>query len=67
MNPFDVGIKVNAQFKLPASQKEIHAVSRVVWSDYRVGMGLLFEKVEMFDQSTVDEFIDQYLFKNKPA
>jgi CheY-like chemotaxis protein len=65
MNPLDVGIKVNTQFKLPASQKEIDAVSRVVWSDYRAGMGLQFEEVEMSDQSTVDEFIDKYLFKNK--
>ena len=66
MDPLDVGMKVTVQFKLPASQKEINAVSRVVWSDCRVGMGLLFEEVEMSDQSNVDEFIDQHLFKNKP-
>ena len=62
MSPLDARSKVNVRFRLPASQYEIEAASRVAWSDRRCGMGLQFEEVETLDQSAVDEFVDQHFF-----
>ena len=66
MSPLDAGTKVSVRFRLPASQREIDAASRVAWSDRRSGMGLQFEEVETPDQSAVDEFVDQQFFGGPP-
>ena len=60
MTPLEVGTKVHVQFRLPGSQTDLAADSRVAWSDQRAGMGLQFEEVGMVDQSAVDEFVDQH-------
>ena len=66
VSPLDAGTKVSVRFRLPASQREIAAASRVAWSDRRPGMGLQFEEVETPDQSAVDEFVDQQFFGGPP-
>ena len=60
MTPLEAGTKVHVRFRLPGSQRDVDAVSRVAWSDHRAGMGLQFEEVGMADQSAVDEFVDQH-------
>ena len=67
MHPLNIGTKVKVRFRLPASQHEIEAVTRVAWSDRRSGMGLQFVEVETPDQSVVDEFIDQHPFGESPT
>ena len=59
ITPLDVGTTVRVQFRLPASQGDIEANSRVIWSNQRAGMGLQFEDVRTPGQSVVDEFIDR--------
>ena len=60
MTPLKAGTKVHVRFRLPGSQRDLNAVSRVAWSDHRTGMGLQFEEVGMVDQSAIDEFVDQH-------
>ena len=60
MTPLETGTKVHVRFRLPGSQCDLEAESRVAWSDHRAGMGLQFEEVGMADQSAVDEFVDQH-------
>ena len=60
MTPLEAGTKVHVRFRLPGSQRDLDADSRVAWSDHRAGMGLQFEEVGIADQSAVDEFVDQY-------
>ncbi len=62
MSPLDPRTKVHVRFRLPGSDRDIEAASRVAWSDRRVGVGLQFEQVESIDQSAVDEFVDQHFF-----
>ena len=61
MTPLDTRTKVRVRFRLPGSQRDIDADSRVAWSDHRTGMGLQFEEVGTQGQSAVDEFVDQQL------
>ena len=58
MTTLETGTKVTVRFRLPRSQPDIEAVSRVVWSDPQSALGLQFEEVETPDQSAVDEFVD---------
>ncbi len=58
MSPPAVGTKVHVRFRLPGSEQDIEADSRVAWSDHRAGMGLQFESVGTTDQSAVDEFVE---------
>ncbi len=67
MSPLDTGTKVRVRFRLPGSQRDIEAASRVAWSDRRVGMGLQFESVDPADQTAIDEFVDQHFFTNRKA
>ena len=55
-----VSTEVRARFRLPGSDREIGADSRVVWSDLRAGMGLQFEQVDAGDQTAVDEYVDRH-------
>ena len=59
MSTLAVSTEVRARFRLPGSDREIGADSRVVWSDRRVGMGLQFERVDAGDQTAVDEYVDR--------
>ena len=60
MSPLVVSTAVRARFRLPGSDREIDADSRVVWSDRRMGMGLQFEQVEAGDQTAVDDYVDRH-------
>lgn len=60
MTPLKTGTKVHVRFRLPGSQRDLNAVSRVAWTDHRTGMGLQFDEVGMVDQSAIDEFVDQH-------
>ena len=59
MTPLNIGTKVHVRFRLPGSQRDIDAGSRVAWSDHRSGMGIQFEEVATPDQSSIDEYVDQ--------
>ena len=67
INPLDSGTKVAVRFRLPGSQQDVDAASRVVWYDRRSGMGLQFERVATHDQSAIDEFVDQHFFPSVPS
>ena len=60
MSPLAVSTEVRARFRLPGSDREFDAQSRVVWSDRRMGMGLQFEQVDAGDQTAVDDFVDRH-------
>jgi CheY-like chemotaxis protein len=60
MSPLEVSSKARARFRLPGSDHEISADSRVVWRDRRVGMGLQFEQMDADDQTAVDEYVDRH-------
>ena len=60
MTPLDAADKVYARFRLPGSERDIEAESRVAWSDRRVGMGLQFERVDPLHQQAIDAFIDHH-------
>ena len=60
MSPLAVSTEARARFRLPGADRESSAVSRVVWSDRRVGMGLQFEQVAAVDQTAVDEYVDRH-------
>ena len=60
MSPLAVSTKAHLCFRLPGSDREIDADSRVVWSDRRVGLGLQFEQVDAGDQTAVDEYVDRH-------
>ena len=67
ISPLDSGTNINVRLRLPGSQQDVNAASRVVWCDRRSGMGLQFEQVETHDQSTLDEFVDQHFFPSGPS
>jgi two-component system, chemotaxis family, chemotaxis protein CheY len=66
-SPLEQDTRARLRFRLPGSKKDIDAEARVAWSDRRVGMGLQFEKVEMADQTAIDEFVDAHFFTNRKA
>ena len=65
--PLEVGTQVHVQFRLPDSQGEIEAASRVTWRNDRAGMGLQFEDVQRPGQTAVDEFVDRQMSAGRPA
>ena len=67
MTPLEPSAKVKLRFRLPRSNRDVEAESRIAWTDRRVGMGLQFEKVEAMDQATLDQFVDQHSFNNRKA
>jgi uncharacterized protein (TIGR02266 family) len=67
MTPWAQGSKVKVRFRLPGGKQEIHAESRVAWSDRRIGMGVQFEKVDPQGQTAIDEFVDHHFFTNRRA
>ena len=66
-SPLEQSAKVRVRFRLPGSKRDIDAESRVAWSDQRHGMGLQFEKVEVVDQTAIDEFVDAHFFSSRKA
>lgn len=58
MTTLNAGTKVAVRFRLPRSQPDIEAASRVVWSDRQSVLGLQFEEIRTADQSAIDEFVD---------
>jgi two-component system, OmpR family, response regulator VicR len=62
MSPLAAGSKVRLRFRLPGAKREIEADASVTWSDHRIGMGLEFERLEVFDQEAVNEFVDGHFF-----
>jgi uncharacterized protein (TIGR02266 family) len=67
MSPLAENTKLRLRFRLPGSDGNIEAESRVAWSDRQVGMGVQFERLEPADQAAIDEFIDQHFFTNRKA
>jgi len=52
---------------MPGSKRDIDAEGRVVWSDRRVGMGVMFESVDGVSQVLIDNFVDAHFFSNRKA
>jgi uncharacterized protein (TIGR02266 family) len=67
MSPLAENTKLRLRFRLPGSDGNIEAESRVAWSDRQVGMGVQFEQLEPADQAAIDGFIDQHFFTNRKA
>jgi uncharacterized protein (TIGR02266 family) len=66
-NPLHNATPVKVRFRLPGSKLDINADGRVAWSDRRVGMGILFEKVDPASQTLIDNFVDAHFFTNRKA
>jgi CheY-like chemotaxis protein len=62
-SPLAQETKSRLRFRLPGSKKDTEADAKVCWSDTRVGMGLLFERVSEADQSDINDFVDAHFFK----
>ncbi len=62
MSPLPVGSTARLRFALPGAPAEVEADAKVTWSDHRIGMGLQFERVEVPDQASIDEFVDGHFF-----
>jgi uncharacterized protein (TIGR02266 family) len=62
MSPLAVSSKVRLRFRLPGAKREIEAQASVTWCDRRIGMGLEFERLEVLDQESVNEFVDGHFF-----
>ena len=58
MNLLSEGTQVIVRFRLPESNSDVEAVSRVVWSSRKAGLGLQFEEIKISDQSAINEFVD---------
>jgi CheY-like chemotaxis protein len=58
MNFLSAGTQVIVRFRLPESNGDVEAVSRVVWSSRKAGLGLQFEEIKISDQSAINEFVD---------
>jgi uncharacterized protein (TIGR02266 family) len=65
MSPLERGSKLHGRFRLPGSERDVEASSRVAWSDRRIGMGLQFEKVDAADQAAIDRFVDQHSLERR--
>jgi CheY-like chemotaxis protein len=62
-SPLADDVKARLRFRLPGSKKDIEAEAKVCWSDTKVGMGLLFERVGEPDQIDIDDFVDAHFFR----
>jgi CheY-like chemotaxis protein len=62
MSPLPARSNVRLRFRLPGAKSEIEADAKVTWCDRRIGMGLEFERLEVLDQESVDEFVDGHFF-----
>ena len=58
MNLLSEGTQVIVRFRLPESNSDVEAVSRVVWSSRKASLGLQFEGIKTSDQTAINEFID---------
>jgi len=66
-SPLDAGTLVKVRFRLPGAAPEIDADAQVKWAERRVGMGLQFTRIEVADQSAIDEFVRAHFFSNRKA
>jgi uncharacterized protein (TIGR02266 family) len=66
-SPLAAAAKARLRFRLPGSKKDIDADAEVCWSDSKVGMGLQFVRVDVVDQSAIDEFVDAHFFRPRKA
>jgi len=66
-SPLDPGTVVKVRFRLPGTTRDIDAEARVAWAERRVGMGLQFTRIELVDQSAIDEFVRAHFFSNRKA
>jgi len=66
-SPLEGGAKIRVRFRMPGSKRDIDAEGRVVWSDRRVGMGVMFESVDGVSQVLIDNFVDAHFFSNRKA
>jgi uncharacterized protein (TIGR02266 family) len=66
-SPLEGGSKIKVRFRMPGSKKDVDVEGRVAWSDRRVGMGVQFEKVDVSNQTIIDEFVDAHFFSNRKA
>lgn len=66
-SPLDAGTLVKVRFRLPGAAREIDADAQVKWAERRVGMGLQFTRIELADQSAIDEFVRAHFFSNRKA
>ena len=58
--PLAAGARVHVRFRLPGSERDIEAATRVAWRDARLGLGLQFEAVDAADQAAIDAFVDRH-------
>lgn len=58
--PLAAGTRVHVRFRLPDSERDIEAGTRVAWRDARLGLGLQFEEVDAADQAAIDAFVDRH-------
>lgn len=66
-SPLDPGTRVKARFRLPGAAREIQAEAQVAWAERGVGMGLQFTRIDLADQSVIDEFVRAHFFSNRKA
>lgn len=66
-SPLEGGSTIKVRFRMPGSKRDIDAEGRVAWSDRRIGMGILFERVDPSHQSIIDNFVDAHFFSNRKA
>ena len=64
-NPLDAGTTVRVRLRLPGGTKDIDADASVAWTDRRVGMGLLFTRIEPADRAAIDDFVQSHFFSNR--
>jgi uncharacterized protein (TIGR02266 family) len=60
MSPLEPSTRARVRFRLPNSRRDVDADACVAWSDRRVGMGMLFERIDAADESAVEEFVDAH-------
>jgi uncharacterized protein (TIGR02266 family) len=66
-SPLDAGTTVKVWFRLPGTTREVDADAQVTWAERRVGMGLQFTRIDLADQSAIDEFVRAHFFSNRKA
>jgi uncharacterized protein (TIGR02266 family) len=64
-NPLPLGTEGRLRLRLPASNKEVEAEARVVWSIPRSGMGLQFTNVVPEHQQAIDDFVNGHFFTDR--
>jgi len=66
-NPLPVGTAARVRFRPPGAGGEIVAQARAVWTDRRMGMGLVFTDIDPDAQAQIDRFVSGHFFRNRKA